>query len=469
MSGIASYGAYIPMTRLPLALIHGRSATDGGPEKAVAYYDEDSVTMAVAAAVDCLAGFERAEVDAVMFASTTYPMREKQGAVVIATALGLRPDVETADFTGSLRAGTDALKAALRTVAAGAAGSALVVIGDCRMAAPRGAMEANLGDAAVAFLVSAAKPIATLDAASAIANEMQDVWRSDSDDFVHSWEDRFVVQEGYLPSIQAAVKGLLEKTGSTIDDYSKLAVYAHDARSHATVVRKLGALPERVQETLFGRVGNTGAAFAPLLLSAALQSAVAGDRILVAGYGDGAEALGFTVTSEVERLAARLGVAGHLDRRRSLRSYESYLRSRGLDKKEWQAGTGPGLAATIRMRERDADIGLLGAACEKCGQVHFPRPRVCYKCHARDQWKPYRLSDKSGEVLAYTFDYFFPTPEPPTIMTVTDVDGCRLHLQLADVAPDQVRLELPVRFMFRKIHEAGGKANYFWKAVPTEP
>ena len=45
MSGIAAYGAYVPPTRLPLALISGRPAKEGGPEKAVAYYDEDSVTL----------------------------------------------------------------------------------------------------------------------------------------------------------------------------------------------------------------------------------------------------------------------------------------------------------------------------------------------------------------------------------------------------------------------------------------
>lgn len=467
MSGIASFGAYIPMTRLPLALIHGRPAEDGGPEKAVAYYDEDSVTMAVAAAVDCLAGFDRAEIDSVMFASTTYPMREKQGAVVIAAALGLRRDVETADFTGSLRAGTDAVKGAMRAVAAAAAGSVLVVVSDCRMATPRSPMEANLGDAAVAFLVRKASPVVKLDASSAIANEMQDVWRSDADDFVHSWEDRFVVQEGYVPSVVAAVQGVCEKSGAAVSDFSKAALYGHDARSHKGLARKLGFSAEQVQETYFGRVGNSGAAFAPMLFCAALESASAGDRILVAGYGDGAEAFAFTVTSEVANLPKRSGVSGHLERRRSLRSYDSYLHSRGLDKKEWEPVAGPGLAATIRMRERDADIGLIAAACGKCGHVHFPRPQVCYKCHSRGEWKPYPLSDKSGEVLAYTFDYFFPAPEPPTIMTVTDVDGCRVHIQLTDVSPDLVRLELPVRFTFRKIHEAGGRGNYFWKAVPV--
>ena len=466
--GIAAYGAYIPMTRLPLSLIGGRPPKDGGPEKAVAYYDEDSATMAVAAAIDCLRGFDRAEVDGVMFASTSYPLREKQGAVLIATALDLRPDVETADFTGSLRAGTDALKAALRAVAAGAANSILVVASDCRMAAPRSAMEQNLGDAAAAFLVRRVGAIATLDATKAIANEMQDLWRSDGDDFVHTWEDRFVVEEGYVPSMVAAVRGLLEVTEKNIDQFDRVALYAHDARSHATVARKLGIDAARLQDTFQGRVGNCGAAYAPLLLCAALESAGVGERILLAGYGDGAEAFAMNVTDAIGEVAPRAGVAGHLERRRPLRSYDSYLRSRGLDKREWEAGTGPGLSATIRMRERDADIGLVGGACERCGHVHFPRPQVCYKCHARGPWRRHRLSDKTGEILAYTFDFFFPTPEPPAIMTVVDIDGCRVHIQLADIAPDQVRLELPVRFTFRKIHEAGGKPNYFWKAVPAD-
>jgi 3-hydroxy-3-methylglutaryl CoA synthase len=121
MAGIRSHGAYVPITRLPLSAIAGRPAKEGGPEKAVAYYDEDSVTMGVAAAVDCLAGIDRSVVDGLIFASTTHPFREKQGAALVAKALDLRRDVRTSDASGSLRAGTGALEAALDTVAAGSA------------------------------------------------------------------------------------------------------------------------------------------------------------------------------------------------------------------------------------------------------------------------------------------------------------------------------------------------------------
>ncbi len=103
MVGITSYGAYVPMLRLPLAAIGGGAAKPGGPEKAVANWDEDAVTMAVAAAIDCLRGVDRASVDGVVFASTSYPLKEKQAAALVARALDLRRDVMTADVGDSLR------------------------------------------------------------------------------------------------------------------------------------------------------------------------------------------------------------------------------------------------------------------------------------------------------------------------------------------------------------------------------
>jgi hypothetical protein len=50
---------------------------------------------------------------------------------------------------------------------------------------------------------------------------------------------------------------------------------------------------------------------------------------------------------------------------------------------------------------------------------------------------------------------------------VTEVEGgCRIHLQLVDCPPEQTRLDLPVEFVFRRIHEVGGRPNYYWKCTP---
>jgi 3-hydroxy-3-methylglutaryl CoA synthase/uncharacterized OB-fold protein len=422
--------------------------------------------MGVAAAIDCLTGFDRSAVDALYFASTTYLLAEKQGAALIAKALDLRRNVQTLDVGGSLRAGTGALEAALNAVAAGSARNALVIASDCRMGAPRGGLEPKLGDGAAAFLISDRNAIATLECSVAIANELQDLWRIDGERFTHTWEDRFVVQEGYTPVAIEALRALFEKSGLKPGDISRAALYTPDEKSGEGVARKVGLLPAQLQEPFFGRLGNTGAAFAPMLLVAALETAKAGQRILALAYGDGAHALAFQVTDRAEKLEPRRALSGHLARRRALRSYDSYLRSRSLEVKEWGEGADLGLSATIRYRERDADISLLAGRCKKCGQLALPRPRVCIKCRSKDEWEWYRLSDKRGRLLSYTFDAFFPAPEPPTIMVMTDVEGCRLNLQLADARPEDVKLDMAVEYVFRKIHDAGGKPNYFWKARP---
>src|SRR6266850_2063045 len=412
MVGITSYGAYIPMLRLSVGAIAG--GKPGGPEKAVANWDEDAITMAVAAAVDCLRGIERGSVDGVLFASTSYPFKEKQGAAMVARALDLRRDVVTADVGDSLRAGTTALRSAVDAVKAGSARRVLVVAGETRMAAPRSALEANLGDGAAAFLVGGEDVALAVAASHAVSDEMIDVWRADGDQFVHAWEERFVVDHGYRENVREVVRGLLAKTGLAPKDFAKIVLYGPDPRSHATVVRELGFAESQAADPLFGKVGNAGAAFAPLLLTGALERAKAGDRILLVSYGDGAEASVLEATPVVERLEGRRGVSWHLARRAEMPSYDLYLRFRQL-------------LAT----ERD------------------------------------RLSDRVGAVKSFTFDNFAGSPSPPLIATVTDVDGARLYLQMTDASPKEVKLDLPVELTFRKMHEAGGTPNYYWKCTPV--
>ena len=71
MVGITAIGTYIPQYRLKRDEIakfwKGRSS---GGEKAVAGYDEDTITLAVAATLDCLKGNDKA-IDAFYFATTT--------------------------------------------------------------------------------------------------------------------------------------------------------------------------------------------------------------------------------------------------------------------------------------------------------------------------------------------------------------------------------------------------------------
>ena len=136
MAGILAVSAYVPRYRLPREVIAKEWGGAPGPgERAVANHDEDSLTMAVNAALNALPDGAARGVDAIYFASTTPPYREKQSATTVAAVLDAGNTVRTADFTDSLRAGTSALRAALDAVAAGSK-RALVCAGDCRMGEP---------------------------------------------------------------------------------------------------------------------------------------------------------------------------------------------------------------------------------------------------------------------------------------------------------------------------------------------
>ncbi len=203
MAGIVSYGAYVPLRRL---------STGAQSEKAVANWDEDSLTMAVAAAIDCLGGIERKTVDGLYFATTTPPYGEKLAATTAAWAADLRPDIFTADITDSLRAGTAALRMAADAVKAGSAKNLLVTASDLRMGA--GGMDTGFGDGAAAFLVGDKDVIATIEGSYSLSNELLDVWRASGARNVRSWEDRFVFEEGYLKILPQAVKSFPGKIRS---------------------------------------------------------------------------------------------------------------------------------------------------------------------------------------------------------------------------------------------------------------
>jgi hydroxymethylglutaryl-CoA synthase len=470
MVGITSYGAYIPMLRLPFSAIGtGRSGKAGAAgEKAVANYDEDSVTMAVAAGLDCLRGIDRGTVDGLLFASTSYPYKEKLGAGIVAKALDLRRDVATADFGHSLRAGPMALRAALDAIAGGSATRVLVVVSDCRLAAPNSALERNFGDGAAAFLLGNTDVAVAVEDRHSITDEIIDVWRTDKDPFVHAWEDRFVVDHGYKKNIVEVIRALLDRNGLQPCDITKAVLYSPDPRSLGAAATAAGFdRTIQVQEALFGKVGNTGAAHAPMLLVAALEQARPGARLLLASYGDGADALLLRATDGVSKITGRRAISWHLARRAELTSYDTYLRFRNLFPTDFDRRAGAGLSATIHYRDRDEDISLHGHKCRRCGTLQFPFQRVCFSCYAKDDFDIVRLSDQHGRLLAFTMDNFAGSPNPPLVATMTETDGgCRLFIQMTDGSPQEVKLGLPVELTFRKIHEVGGTPNYFWKCTP---
>lgn len=465
MVGIKSYGAYVPRYRL------GQETAGWGSsaEKAVANFDEDSVTMAVAAGRHCLAGIDPQTVDGLIFATTTPPYIEKQCASIIATALDLRRDIMTADVTGVLRAGTTAMKMAMDSVNGGSAKQVLVVASDTRLATPRGDMERNLGDGAAALLIGQDGVVASIEGIHSVSENMLDVWRSQGDSFIRSWEDRFVNEEGLERILVESAGGFMSKYGLTPKDFSKIAFYSPDARRHSQLGRRLGFSPEQLQDPFFGKVGNTGAAYPLMLLAAALDGSSDGDLILIASYGDGSDVLSFRASSNTQGTKNGVAIEKQIEAKAVLPSYETYARWRDVWTSDAARRPPPAVpSVTALWREGDQNIRLYGAKCNKCKTVQYPPQRVCTVCQAKDDSEPVRLSDKKGSVFTYSLDYLAGTTDTPLVITVVNFEGGgRMLCMMTDRELNEVEIGMPVEMSFRKLRVVNGIHNYYWKSVPV--
>lgn len=455
MVGITSYGAYIPRYRL------GKETAGWGlpVEKPVCNFDEDSISMAVAAGMDCVNG-QRQTVDSLLFGTTTSPYIEKQGAAMVAAAVDLRRDIISNDVTNSLRAGTQALRTAVDAVKAGSAKKVLITVADSRTGTPGSEFDQISGDGAGALMVGDEGVIASVVDSYSVSDEVLDNWRAEGDNTVRSWEDRFVLQTGYLAVMPEAVNGLLAKTGLTTKDIDRAVLYGPNPRRHTEMGRSLGLDASQVQDPLFGTMGNTGAAYAVMQLIAALEQSKPGEKILVASYGDGADAYLLETTDEIASFKGPHGVRGHLDTKRIRRN----VGVRGAALKGLEGG-GPSVSA--RWREREAIDRLHGAKCLNCGLIQYPKQRICSRCHTKDQWETVRLSDKPGKIFTFSLDYLVPGVDQPLAIVIVDFEGGGRGLfTMADREIEDVQCEKPVQMSFRKLRSSGGVHNYYWKAVP---
>lgn len=474
--GVAACAVYLPRYRLNRRVISEalewlNPASLPG-EKAVANYDEDSLTMAAAAAMECLKQIDRASIDGLYLASTTAPYQERGNAAIIATALDLPPNIRTADIAGSLKAGTSALLAACDAIKSGGADSLLVCGSDCRLGKPGSPQEMMFGDGAAAVVLGNSGVIASLEGSYSVSYDFPDYRRAAADRFVRSVEDRFIREEGYARFIPEAISGLLGKCGLETKDFARVAYPGINPREHAAIGKRLGFAPEQIQELLIATVGESGAASPLILLAAMLEEARPGDNLLLASYGSGAEAIYLKVTGEIARVKGG-NLRNQLAARRELTSYEQYLAFRGI--LPVAAAFGEEVAPTqltLTWRERKEILALYGSQCRRCGTPQYPAQRVCANpdCRATDEMEEYRFSDKRGTLFSYTADNITASVNPPLLYGMIDFEGGgRFVFELTDCDSGSLEIGMPVAMSLRRKYfdEPRGIVGYFWKAVPV--
>jgi len=477
VKGITAYGVYLPYYRLKRETIFkamswfnpGTAGLAKG-EKAVANFDEDSLTMAVAAGIDCLQGIDRDRIDVLYLASTTLPYAERGNGSIACGALNLSPDTRTADFTGCLKSGTTALISALNGADSE---TSLICASDCRLGRAGSALEQLLGDGSAAFMTGSEGVIASLIGHFSSSYDFADHRRLTSDHFIRSWEERWIRDAGYSKMIPEAVEGLLKKCGLQLKEITKVIYPPMTLRDHGAMAKRLGLEPDQIQEPLIETVGNTGTAHSLIMLAAALDEALPGDKILVAGMGSGCDALLFEITGAIESLKNRDRMKKNLDYKTELENYTQYLSFKGMLEKEIGI-RGEEVAPTsisLHWREQNAILKLVGSKCKACGTPQFPKETVCInpECGAVNQMEDYTFSDKTGHLFTYTADYLAFTENPPGLYGIVDFDGGgRYWFDITDCRPQALKVGQPVQMTFRRryLDEKRGIAGYFWKAMP---
>src|SRR4051795_7134256 len=288
MRGIVGWGVHLPYRRLDRTQIAPVAGGGGGKgTRTIASYDEDTTTMAVAAARAAVRDVDE-PVRGVWLATTSPTYVDKTNATAVHAALRLDRSTPAFDAAGSVRSATGALFAAL----AGRCG-VLVVSSDVRVGRPGGPDETAGADAAAAVLLGdgdGAPVLAEVVGIGAVTEEFLDRWRVPGDPASRVWEERFG-ETKYVPLGLEALKSALGQAGIEADAVDALVVAGLHERACAAVAKKCGVAADRVVDRLGATLGNPGAAQPLLLLASALERAQPGQTIVLLVLADGADAV----------------------------------------------------------------------------------------------------------------------------------------------------------------------------------
>jgi hydroxymethylglutaryl-CoA synthase len=467
MTGIVSYGVYVPRYRLQRAAV--AAAVGGGPRsgtRSVASYDEDSVTLAVEAGRAAMRGRASPDVGRLYFATTSPAYLDKSNAAIVHAALALKPEVPAYDMVGSVRSSAGAIRSGFDAASGGQ--SALVVMADVRTGLPGAWDELGGGDGGAALVFSGSgAPLATLLAASSRTKEFQDRWRRPGGLSSHVWEERF--GEGvYRELARDALHDALSAASLQPSDVRHLAVAGLHSRAVKAVASESGVVTGAVRTGFDSFIGNLGAAQPGLLLADALDRAHAGEVVVLVCLADGVDVFVLQATSALEEVTGRPLVSSEIGRPVRDVLYQRFLTWRGmLDRESPRRPEPVRPSSPASQRRSDWKFGFIASTCIACGARHLPPARVCWQCRTADKMTPERMADVGASIATFTVDHLAYSMSPPLVAAVLDFDGGgRYPCELTDVDPATLAINDRVEMTYRFLYEADGVRNYFWKGRP---
>jgi hydroxymethylglutaryl-CoA synthase len=335
-TGIVGYGSYIPQYRLPATEVaRVWSGSEGVPikEKAVPGLDEDTLTIALEAARNALARAQinPQDIGAVWVGSESHPYAVKPTSTILAEAIGATPHTEAADWQFACKAGTETMQAGIGFVAGGMARYVLGIGADTAQGRPGDALEYTAAAGGAAFIIGLAQEsLAVFEASYSYVTDTPDFWRRP---YMHypSHGQRFTGEPAYFEHITSAGRTLMTELGRTAKDFEHVVLHQPNKKFPERAAKMLGFDKEQWTTGLLSPVvGNTYAGASLLGLTAILDVAKPGDRILCVSFGSGAGSDAFSITV-TEAITARQRLApttqNYINRRTEI-DYATYVRYR---------------------------------------------------------------------------------------------------------------------------------------------
>ncbi|UCD02643.1 MAG: hydroxymethylglutaryl-CoA synthase [Candidatus Aenigmatarchaeota archaeon] len=335
-AGIVGYGAYIPRLRIKAGEIAAVWSADPEmvknlkSEKAVPNMDEDCTTMAVEASRSALrkAGIKPADIEAVYVGSESHPYVVKSTSSIVGEALGATPHMMAADLEFACKAGTSAMQIVTSHVLSGQINYGLAGGSDTAQGRPGDALEYTAAAGAAMFIIGNKGILAEINDTFSFVTDTPDFWRRETQDFPRHG-GRFTGEPAYFRHVVGATKGILEKSGTTVKDYDYFVFHQPNAKFPLTAAKMLEISAEKLSTgTLFPKIGNTYSAASLLGLCSVLDTASAGERILVTSFGSGAgsDSFTFTVTDLIEEKRQKAGMIAKMIDRKEYVGYSQYAR-----------------------------------------------------------------------------------------------------------------------------------------------
>lgn len=336
--GIVGYGSYIPRYRLPgteIARIW-TNGLSGSPvtEKAVAGTDEDVITMSIEAARNALAcaQIDPQSIRAVWVGSESHPYAVKPTSTIVAESIGTSPNIQAADWEFACKAGTEAVQASIGIVGSGMGNYTLSIGMDTAQGRPGDALEYTAASGGAAFILGPAEEsYAVYQGSYSYVTDTPDFWRR-AGEVYPSHGDRFTGEPAYFAHTISAASQLMEMMGTTAEDYTYAVFHQPNVKFPSRAAKVLGFTPEKIQPGLLaGVIGNVYSGSCMVGLTATLDVAQPGDRILMVSYGSGAgsDAFDLLVTDRIKEKPNTFSTTQDYIQRRTEIDYATYVRYRG--------------------------------------------------------------------------------------------------------------------------------------------